>query len=223
MPFSIDELNVFQPSQPEKKKRSKNRAVPYRRYFGEMLLTNEEVKERIRFAELLEGAFEHLFSVMSVQKELDEPFDTFFLIAMTVEWVRDAIKGFGIDLDGISYLPIYIEELSQEVVEATIKNIDDSYYLSDDRAKYIAENEANTIQNGVDFGTAVAEGKTEKTWHTMEDRYVRPTHADVDGVTIPINEPFHVGNSMMMYPKDWETFEAGAEEIVNCRCSVTYS
>lgn len=220
MPFSIDELNVFQP---EKKKRSKNRSVPYKRYFGEMLLTNAEVKYRIRLAKALEGAFGHLFDFMSAQKEVGDPFDTLFLIAMTVQWVRDAIEGFGIDLDGISYLPRYIEELSQEVVEATIKNIDDSYYLSDDRAKYIAENEANTIQNGVDFGTAVAEGKTEKTWHTMEDRYVRPTHADVDGVTIPIDEPFHVGNSLMMYPKDWETFEAGAEEICNCRCSVTYS
>lgn len=218
MPFAIDELNVFQPE-----KRSKNRSVPYRRYFGEMLLTNEEVKRRIQLAELLEGAFEHLFSVMSVQKQLEEPFDTFFLIAMTVEWVRDAIKGFGIDLDGISYLPRYIEDLSREVIEATIKNADDSYYFSNDRAKYIAENEANTIQNGVDFGVAVAEGKTEKTWHTMEDRYVRPTHADVDGVTIPINEPFHVGNSLMMYPKDWESFDAGAEETINCRCSVTYS
>ena len=39
MPFSIDELNVLQP---EKEKRSKNRAVPYSRYFGEMLLTNAE-------------------------------------------------------------------------------------------------------------------------------------------------------------------------------------
>ena len=220
MPFSIDELNVFQP---EKKKRSKNRAVPYKRYFGEMLLTNAEVRERIRLAELLEGAFEHLFMFMSAQKDLNEPFDTFFLIAMTVEWVRDAIEGFGIDLDGISYLPQYIEKLSQEVVEATINNINDSYYLSNDRAKYIAENEANTVQNGVDFGTAVAKGKTQKTWHTMEDRHVRPTHADVDNVTIPINEPFHVGSSLMMYPKDADTFGASPEEYVNCRCTVTYS
>ena len=160
---------------------------------------------------------------MSVQKEVGDPFDTFFLIAMTVQWVRDAIEGFGIDLDGISYLPQYIENLSQEVVEATIKNIDDSYYLSNDRAKYVAENEANTIQNGVDFGNAVKQGKTKKTWHTMEDRHVRPTHADVDKATIPIDAPFHVGHSLMMYPKDAETFGASPEEYVNCRCTVTYS
>jgi len=57
-----------------------------------------------------------------------------------------------------------------------------------------------------------------KTWWTANDNVVRPSHRDVHGVTIPFDQAFTVGGSLMMFPGD-PSMGAGAEEIVNCRCS----
>lgn len=54
-------------------------------------------------------------------------------------------------------------------------------------------------------------------WVSAGDNLVRDTHAEADGQVKPINEPFEVGDSLMMYPCD-NSLGAGAEEIVNCRC-----
>lgn len=93
--------------------------------------------------------------------------------------------------------------------------------FSQARAIEIAQNEANRIFNYADFTDAVESGLTTKTWLTMQDEKVRETHVEVNNVSIPINELFTVGEYEMEYPLDME-HGAGAEEIVNCRCSVEY-
>lgn len=93
-------------------------------------------------------------------------------------------------------------------------------WLSRERANTIALNEANWIYNDKEYYDAVDKKKT-KTWHTSLDERVRFTHMEVEGVTIPVNEPFHVGAYLMDFPLDIK-YGAGAEEIVNCRCSVSY-
>ncbi len=93
-------------------------------------------------------------------------------------------------------------------------------WLSRERANLIALNEANWKWNNEEFFDAKETKKT-KTWHTALDEKVRMTHIAIEGVTIPINEPFHVGNSLMMMPLD-TSLGASADEIVNCRCSVEY-
>jgi uncharacterized protein with gpF-like domain len=60
-----------------------------------------------------------------------------------------------------------------------------------------------------------------KTWHAAGDNRVRPSHAAASGQTVYFDEAFAVGDSEMMYPGD-ASLGAGAEEIVNCRCSVLY-
>ena len=60
-----------------------------------------------------------------------------------------------------------------------------------------------------------------KTWQAVGDSKVRPSHAAVSGTTVPFDQPFTVGGSLMMRPGDG-SLGAGAEEIVNCRCSVLY-
>jgi len=60
-----------------------------------------------------------------------------------------------------------------------------------------------------------------KTWVTAHDERVRQSHADLDGVTIPVDEPFQAASGPMMYPGD-SSMGAGAEDIVNCRCSPIY-
>lgn len=96
------------------------------------------------------------------------------------------------------------------------------WFLSNDRAKAIAENESNLIWNYEEFKEAIQDGKTHKTWMTERDNKVRPTHMDVDREKIPINDAFYVGGSMMMFPKD-SSMGAGMEEIANCRCWLEYT
>ena len=114
------------------------------------------------------------------------------------------------------------EELAADVVDSTMRNQDDAYFFSEDRATLIAENEANSIWNDSEYQDAILTGKTRKTWNAIMDRRTRDTHRDINGASVPIEEPFLVGDSMMMYPRD-ESMGASAEEIVNCRCWATYS
>lgn len=95
-------------------------------------------------------------------------------------------------------------------------------WFSKERANLIALNEANWIMNTEEFEDAVSGGKRNKTWHTALDEKVRMTHIALEGVTIPVNEQFHVGAYLMDYPLDTQ-YGAGIEEIANCRCSVSFS
>lgn len=93
-------------------------------------------------------------------------------------------------------------------------------WFDQERANTIALNESNWIYTNKEYFEAKDVKKT-KTWHTSLDERVRLTHMDVEGVTIPIDEAFTVGASKMLYPLDW-TLGASADEIINCRCSVSY-
>ena len=60
----------------------------------------------------------------------------------------------------------------------------------------------------------------EKTW-SIAGINTRPTHQEVDGVTIQQGEMFSVGGFPMEYPMD-ERFGAPASEVINCSCAVIY-
>ena len=92
---------------------------------------------------------------------------------------------------------------------------------SDPRATLIGENESHTIWNGKEYSDAVEDGMTMKVWHTMRDKRVRGTHRAVEGDMVPIDQPFRVGDSLLMYPRDY-SLGASADEIVNCRCWASY-
>lgn len=96
------------------------------------------------------------------------------------------------------------------------------YWLSYRRAEDIAKSEANTFLNYTDYLDAVNSGKTKKTWLTMLDDKVRPTHDEVEGLTIGIDELFYVGDSQMKFPHDLSE-SPNPKEVIGCRCSVEYS
>ena len=97
----------------------------------------------------------------------------------------------------------------------------DSWYVSLDRAKFNAENEANTVLNRSDYLKAKEAGYKRKRWLTEHDDRVRPTHQEVEGVTIPIDQLYLVGDSLMAYPHD-ASHGASPSELVNCRCAAEY-
>lgn len=60
-----------------------------------------------------------------------------------------------------------------------------------------------------------------KTWVTVGDDRVRPTHVAANGTTIPESGIFVVGNSRLRFPTD-RGLGASLEEILGCRCSALY-
>lgn len=62
-------------------------------------------------------------------------------------------------------------------------------------------------------------GVASKTWVTAGDERVRDTHAEADGQTVPIDQPFDVGGEQLMYPGDPN---GSLEETINCRCVPVY-
>lgn len=214
----FDELNIpTYEVELENNKDFKQRSIPYKKYFGEMDLKEEQKEERIDFSKKMEDKLLFLFSLFGVMKEYQR-IDREYLVDALRKSYKEVLGAY-VEVD--KYLEMYVDKFSLETVETTLKNLEVVYALSGDRARYIAENEANTSLNYKDFVVAIMSGKTNKTWNTVEDEKVRKTHRRVDKKTIPILDPFIVGDSLMQFPKD-NSLGAEAKEIIGCRCSVKY-
>jgi phage portal protein BeeE len=57
-----------------------------------------------------------------------------------------------------------------------------------------------------------------KTWLTVDDDRTRDAHADLDDVTVGVDEPFDVGGEEAQYPGD---IALSVEMRANCRCTCT--
>lgn len=209
----FDELNNLTSS-----KTTQKYAIPYEQYFGDMELTEEQIDKRINLAKSIEDVMLFLFTLIAVFQEYETlEISRQYIYDQAKERYASAISIYGTD----DYIEQYVSDFAITTVDTTINHINDEYYQSGDRAQFIAENEANTILNHSEFEEAVSQGYAYKTWRTARDLKVRETHALLEGHTIPIEDAFWVGEYLMMYPKD-TSLGAGAEEIVNCRCTIEY-
>lgn len=109
-----------------------------------------------------------------------------------------------------------------ETVQALADRID-ALYLDEiipNRSMAIARTETTAAANFASFTAAETTGvRMTKEWFTMGDARVRDAHADAEGQTVPIDEPFVVDEEELMYPGD----PAGsAENVIECRCSMLY-
>lgn len=186
-------------------------------YFDEMDLTEIEKKKRKAFAENMEEVMLFIFALFSIMKQYNRINKEFIISQLQSRYSEIILQYMDID----RYLEDYIQNFSEETVDVTLRHIDEPFYLSDDRSLLIATNEGNSVFNYQEFSEAVTEGKTRKRWITERDNKVRETHAEVNGVTIPIMEPFVVGDSLMLFAKD-VSLGASMEEIANCRCTIKY-
>lgn len=114
----------------------------------------------------------------------------------------------------------YVKQLVADLIDTTNRHPDDPYYLSKDRAVLIAQNEANTVYNHVDYVTAKESGKKYKRWNAELDDRTREAHAQADGTVVPIDDFFYVGGDTLRYPHDY--VNGSAENLINCRCICTY-
>ena len=206
--MTFDELNKLV---------GKNRSEPYEIYFGEMDLTELEIKKRIALAEKLEENFLFAMALLFTMTQYN---------SVNYEQIRNKFeKSYFKAISGIiiadDYIKQYIKNFSYDITDSTKAHADDMYYYSSDRAIFIAENESLICWNHQDFSDAIKSGKRRKQWTDVRDKKERETHLQVGRTVKPINEPFLVGNSLMQHPKD-TSFGASSSEIVNCRCTIKY-
>ena len=205
--LSFDELNMLVKNE---------RSMPFKKYFGEMNLPEEEKSQRIQIEELEENFIVTmtLLFTMAQANKID-----YELIRKQIEdsYLETLGKYASVD----KHLEIYVKSFSYDVIDSTKKHKNEPYYYSLDRARFMAENEVNTAINHARYMEAVNGGKTMKRWESIIDEATRKDHREINGKYIPIGQAFHVGDSWMMFPKD-TSLGASANQIVNCRCTVIY-
>jgi len=195
------------------------RSEPYEEYFGDMEISESEKKTRISLAEKFEDEFLFILIWLFTMQQYGDTVDWDAARLQFISGYKIAINGYA-DLD--EYTKRHIEDFSYNVIDSTKSHEGDIYYYSIDRAIFISENESQGTMNHQQFINAIKSGKKKKQWIDIRDKRERKTHRKVGGKIKPINDPFLVGNSLMLYPKDTKTFGAEAKEYINCRCTIKY-
>lgn len=213
---SYDELNI---------RPNNRRSEPYKEYFSKMSISDKEKQERIAFSEQMEEVVLYILALIETTIESGES-DQEYIQTQFYDKYLDVIASYML-ID--TYIKQYALDVTKQIIDATFerfsaeyKSITDDYYLSNDRAMFISECEANSILNYRQYSKAVKAGKTKKKWIDVGDKRERKTHLEVGETILPIDEPFSVGDSLLQFPKD-TSLGASADEIVNCRCSIQYS
>ena len=189
------------------------------KYFEDMDITQSGKDKRIDFSTKM---YDIMLFVFALVKSMQESgyIDEQYIILQLKNRYFELIDDFSMQSQ---YIQDYVGIFARQTVDVTLEHLQDidGYFMSNERALIIAVNEANTIFNYSDYDNAMNNGFTKKQWITEKDDKVRITHVEVDDSIVDINEPFVVGDSLLMFPKD-TSLGASAEEIVNCRCSVKY-
>lgn len=145
-------------------------------------------------------------------------------------WIRENL---GIHIDAIDATTL------RQIQDAAVRSLDpEEFRLRVDaiinrtayRAYVIARTETASASNAsmaiaaetYSFGRSMT-----KTWRTYGGSTVRPTHREMDRVTIPRDQLFQVprpkgGVDLMDFPAD-QSHGASAANVVNCRCRCTYA
>lgn len=209
--MKMDELNILSAS---------NEPFDYdefiEHYFDTMQITEQQKKNRIEAAEEL---LDTILFFLSWCEDFPETITDDVIEQFENEY-KEKIYEFSNPGDYLSsYVPLFIRNL----VNVTLEHAGEEYFTSVERAANVAVNESNLIYGHEELQQAIDLGYTRKTWRTENDLRVRQTHSEIEGRTIPIDEPFLVGDSLMLFPKDQYTYNADPKEVVNCRCVCEYS
>lgn len=236
---AFDELNILSVDEADENAIKSQ----IRRYIEEMELPSDEKERRIALAIDLEKMFRNLFLITTALTALEKPLSDereylcdyayrhYMDVArehkITDEFIQrtnqdtSRANGNSVDYNGIGYVEQYAKQTTTQIVDTTILHQADSYYRSLQRSVFLGENEANALANYEKEQLAIQNGYTQKMWLTKFDNKVRHTHKIVNREKIGIFDTFHVGNSLMLFPKD-TSLDADAKEIINCRCVCRY-
>lgn len=185
-------------------------------YFDEMDISQADKDTRINFAMRIHDIMILTFALLKSMRESGYVDESYLKSELKRRYTEEVIATGNYD----RVINDYINSFTDDTIKTTLKNTDE-YLLSNTRALIIGANEANTIYNYSDYKTAIENGYTHKKWKTENDNLVRRSHEIVNNDVVEIEEPFVVGDSLMMFPKDF-SMGASTEELVNCRCTVEY-
>lgn len=167
-----------------------------------------------------------------------------------VREIEATTKGIGADFEDVflKKLPKHIKKVtapklkklnirSYAIVSNDIQRAIDDGTSIDDLADYIREYIPATYKNReraiARTETCEAQGYSgreaalytgldmTKSWLAWIDDKTRTGHAEYNGETTSMDEPYVIDGDQMMYPGD-STLGAGAGNLVNCRCTETY-
>ena len=187
-------------------------------FYSAMRIDEEQVDKRKRVAREIRDAIIFLFLLMRTMVETDSWNYNLALSSFRTEFRNVLVSYVRIDYK----MESYIQEFTQSYLDITIQHLsqnDASFYMSEDRAIIGGANESNTIIGYAEYEEAIDDGKSRKKWKTENDNRVRPTHREMEGVTIPIEDYFIVGDSALLYPCDPE---GDPKETSGCRCVLEY-
>lgn len=92
--------------------------------------------------------------------------------------------------------------------------------ISQSRARVIARTETHAASQSSGLIAAQESGITlQKEWISSRGERTREAHAEADGQTVGIDEPFIVDGEELMYPGDPD---GSAGNVINCRCVIAY-
>ena len=207
---SFDELNKLV---------GMNRSEPFEDYFAPMKISDVQKKQRIRLAEALEEEFLYVFGYMFYAYPI---INGQMITDLRDRYLQQLLElGIAVSVaDDIYRRQAY--KFAVDAISATQRHKDDPYYYSADRARFCAEDQSNFCYDAKDFQDAIEAGFLYKTWETVGDNRVRDSHAEVEGLTIPIDEPFMLAGGLMMRPHD-ASLGCSEDELIMCRCSLAYS
>lgn len=188
----------------------------YEEYFGAMPISKDQKTDRVLIAMALEDRFLNILSLAEIRQKENKP------------WLGEVIELFALAFMAVAKRRVDDDEIvakatrfAQEVGLSTFTHQDDEYMTSADRAINMAATESNAIMCYGELSDAIKAGLTMKKWRTIIDGREREWHEEVNGVTVPINEPFEVNGELLMYPLD-DSLGASADNIANCRCCAEY-
>ena len=189
----------------------------YEEYFDAMPISKDQKTDRVLIAMALEDRFLEILSLVELRQKEDRP------------WLGEVIELFALAFLAVANRRVTDDTITekanrfgQDVGLSTFQHRDEEYMTSADRAINMAATESNVIMCYGELHDALEAGKTTKTWKTIIDGREREWHEEVNGVTIPINEPFVVNGELMMHPLD-DSLGASADNIANCRCCAEYN
>ena len=182
-----------------------------------MHITEKQKRKRIRLAEDLEDVFIALLAELFYceQEGIKIPADIYDRA------LEEYLTVIGSAVVTDDYLIEHAISTIADTIAVLKRHESDPFYYSEDRAMAISEGESNSVWNYTEFEEAV-KNKKFKTWHTLMGGHERESHAEVNGLTIPINDLFELKGGYMTYPRSDE-YGASDDEIVNCRCSLSFS
>lgn len=202
--LSFDELNRLG---------KKRRSEPIDEYYSPMRISAKRRQNRIRTAEEYRDAVLEYLRFVDEYGEYED-----YIVEAAGKFLYDKLLEVINDLALVDEsLYLYVKTVSKQINESTFRNKEKQpYYLSEDRATYIGEDESNSIWNFEELLEAKQVGGKRKIWRTMRDNRVRETHRELEGKTLPLEATFDVGGYEMMVPRDPNV--DAPEEKEGCRC-----